>query len=227
MVKVDQVSKKFENGTVALVDLTFEIPTEEFAFIVGPSGAGKTTLLRMFIRDVVPTVGDVFVNDFHVSHMNQQSVPDLRRKVGMVFQDLKLLSDRTVFENVALPLEIVGMKDSYVEETVDRMLQLVGLFERKNVFPAQLSGGEMQRTAIARAMVVEPDLLLADEPTGNLDPATSWEIVKLMETINKLGTTVIMATHNVDIVNSLPHRVIFLQEGRIVKDQKGARYGTV
>jgi cell division transport system ATP-binding protein len=185
---------------------------------VGSTGAGKTTIFRILIRDILPTEGNVVVNDWDIVHLPKNKVSSLRKKVGFVFQDLKLLLDRTIFENVALPLEVAGLKASDAIKTVEDVLTQVGLLEHKDKFPIQLSGGELQRAAIARALVLSPEILLADEPTGNLDSATSWEIVKLLSDINKKGTTVVMATHNTDIVKSLGKRVIHLEKGKIVED---------
>jgi cell division transport system ATP-binding protein len=219
MIKLDKVSKKFGTGTFGLFDVSLVVEKGEFVFLVGSTGAGKTTIFRILIRDVLPTEGTVVVNDWDVVHLPKNKISNLRKKVGFVFQDLKLLLDRTVFENVALPLEVAGVKIEEASKTVEDILAQVGLLEHKDKFPVQLSGGELQRAAIARALVLSPDILLADEPTGNLDAATSWEIVKLLSDINKKGTTVVMATHNADIVKSLGKRVIHLEKGKIVDDQ--------
>ena len=219
MIKLDKVSKKFGTGTFGLLDVSLVVEKGEFVFLVGSTGAGKTTIFRILIRDVLPTEGTVVVNDWDVVHLPKNKISSLRKKVGFVFQDLKLLLDRTIFENVALPLEVTGVKIEETVKTVEDVLAQVGLLEHKDKFPVQLSGGELQRAAIARALVLSPDILLADEPTGNLDAATSWEIVKLLSDINKKGTTVVMATHNADIVKSLGKRVIHLEKGKIVDDQ--------
>lgn len=226
MIKFENVSKKFGNGIVAVEDITLEIPDKEFVFICGPSGAGKTTLLRLLTRDLLPSTGSIFLNDWNLTKLPSGKIPHLRRKIGVVFQDFKLLEDRTVFENVALSLEILGEKEKIIKEKVNEVLKALDLSYQANLFPVQLSGGEMQRTVLARAMVGKPEVLLADEPTGNLDPGTAWEIIKLLEEINKVGTTVIMATHNVDIVDSLGKRVIKIDKGKIKKDEKKGKYSS-
>lgn len=226
MIKFEKVSKKFNDGTIALADINLEIPRQDFVFIVGSSGAGKTTLLRLLIRELLPNEGKVLVDGEDLSKMLQKEIPQLRRKIGVVFQDGKLLIDRTVFENIALVLEVLDKGEKEIKEEVEEILSLVGLSEKANLFPLQLSGGEIQRTAIARAMVGTPQILLADEPTGDLDPANAWQILELLLKFHKEGTTVVMATHNVDIVNSLEKRVVALERGKIVKDQKKGRYGT-
>jgi cell division transport system ATP-binding protein len=224
MIQFKNVTKKFANGLVALAAVTLNIDKQEFVFITGASGAGKTTLLRLIIRDILPTSGEVIVDGEEVTKLPRKRILDLRRKVGMVFQDFKLLTDRTVFENVALALEIMGKKPQDNTLEVEKILTQVGLINQKDFFPIQLSGGEAQRTVIARAVVAKPKILLADEPTGNLDRSTSWEIIKLLEEINKNGTTVIMATHNFDIVNSLKKRVITLEKGKVKRDEKEGQY---
>lgn len=226
MIKFSEVTKKFNNGTVAVCDVSLEIPKASFVFLVGPTGAGKTTLLRLVTREALPSKGSVFVNDWDLVKLDSKKISNLRRKVGVVFQDLKLLVDRTLFENVSLPLEIMGVNQKEIADRVSEVIEMLELTSRRDLFPTQLSGGEMQRTAIARALTTEPEILLADEPTGNLDPATSWEIISFLDRINKGGTTVVMATHNADIVNSLKKRVVFMDCGRVVKDEEGAAYGT-
>ena len=224
MIKVDHVSKRFSGQTNALSEITVEIPDGDFVFLIGPSGAGKTTLLRLLIRDMLPTEGRIFVDKWNVNTMPHAHIHLLRRHIGTVFQDFKLLMDRTVFENVALGLEIVGKKESEIKERVADVLALVGLAKKHDQFPLQLSAGEMQRTGIARAIVGGPKIVLADEPTGNLDPETSWEILNILEEVNKLGTTVVMATHNAAIVNDLKKRTITLVHGKIESDEKNGRY---
>lgn len=226
MIKFDKVSKKFLNDSFILENINLKIDKGEFAFLVGPTGSGKTTLLRLLIRDLLPTQGTVFVGDWDLVKLPHDKIPALRKKIGVVFQDLKLLMDRNVFENVALSLEVAQIPALKIKKKVEEILKMVGLGNHHNKFPLELSGGELQRTAIARALVNEPDVLLADEPTGNLDLATSWEIIKLFGDINKKGTTVIMATHNIDIVNSLEKRVIRLEKGKIIGDEKKGKYGT-
>ncbi len=226
MIKFDQVTKKF-GKIIALNNASFEIDSGEFVFITGPSGAGKTTITRLILKEFEPTSGKIKINKQDLAEIPPKKIPELRRKIGVVFQDFKLLFDRTVFENVILPLEVIGVDKTMIEEKASEILKLVGLSDRTDLFPSQLAGGELQRVCLARAVIAEPKILLADEPTGNLDPATSWQIIKLMKKINKLGTTVVMATHNVDIVNSLRERVIKLDKGKVVKDQKEGKYETL
>lgn len=220
MIKLDKVSKKFGTGVFGLSDISFSVDKGEFVFLVGSTGSGKTTVLRLLIRDMLPTEGTITIGDWDVVSLPNNKVSDLRKKVGVIFQDLKLLFDRTIAENVLLPLEVAGKKSDEAVKLVDDVLEQVGLKEHKEKFPIQLSGGELQRVAIARALILSPDIILADEPTGNLDPATSWEIVKILSDINKDGTTIIMATHNADIIKSLGKRVVHIEKGKVVKDTK-------
>lgn len=224
MLKFENVVKKFPSSFSALEEISFEIKNGDFVFIIGPSGAGKTTILRLIIKELVPTRGTVFFEEKDLKKLKRSDLSKLRQKIGMVFQDFRLLIDRTVFENVALPLEIKGLKEAEIKKQVEEALGLTGLSDKANFFPIQLSGGEMQRTALARAVVAEPKILLADEPTGNLDPKTGREILKLLQKINEMGTTVIMATHNADLVNSLKKRVILLDKGKIIKDKEEGKY---
>lgn len=221
MIKLDKVSKKFGTGVLGLTEVSLIVEKGEFVFLVGPTGSGKTTLLRLLIRDTLPSTGNIFINEFDLIKFPKGKLSSFRKKIGVVFQDLKLLADRTIFENVVLPLEVSGENSKNAAQRVEEVLRQVGLIEHRDKFPIQLSGGELQRTAIARALILSPEILLADEPTGNLDAATSWEIVKLLSDINKTGTTVIMATHNIDIVKSMNKRVVHLEKGRIVKEEKG------
>ena len=223
MIKLDKVSKKFGTGVFALSDISLLVDKGEFVFLVGSTGSGKTTIFRLLIRDILPTEGSVIVNEWDVTSLPKNKISNLRKKIGVVFQDLKLLFDRTIFENVVLPLEVSGIKSEEAEKIVDEVLEQVDLKNHKDKFPIQLSGGELQRVAIARALAMNPEILLADEPTGNLDAATSWEIIKLLSDINKKGTTVIMATHNTDIVKSLGKRVVHLEKGKIVNDGKSKK----
>lgn len=223
MILLDSVTKKFGSST-ALEDLSLEIKQGEFVFIVGPSGAGKSTLLRILTREILPTSGKATVGGIDITKIKDNDVPKLRRKVGVVFQDFKLLDDRTVFEQVALALEVLGKSNEEIVKLVEHILKLVEIWDKRNLFPRQLSGGEQQRTAIARAVVGKPDVLLADEPTGDLDPKTAWGVVQLLNEINSWGTTVVMATHNQEIVNTLKRRVIVLKNGKVVKDTKEGRY---
>jgi len=219
MITFHEVSKQY-NSLAALADVSLEIADAEFVFLVGPSGAGKTTIFKLIIREELPTAGRVFVDGLEVSSLSLSHVPHLRRRVGTIFQDFKLLPQRTVFENVAFPLEILGLSDEEIEKATRDTLALVNLEHQAGHFPSQLSGGEFQRTAIARAFVLRPEIILADEPTGNLDVGSAWEVMKLLGRLNSLGTTVIMATHNIDISSSLPHRKVELQKGRVVRDSK-------
>lgn len=222
-VKFEKVSKKF-GPIVALDEVSFEIEEGEFVFITGPSGAGKTTINQLILREMPPSEGLIKIGDVDLAKISSSKVVQLRRKIGVVFQNFKLLSDRTVFENVALPLQVVNKAESEIKNEVKEILDLVGLSERAELFPSQLAGGELQRVCLARAIIGQPKIILADEPTGNLDPATSWQIVKLLKKINKMGTTVIMATHNVDIVNSLKARVIRLEKGKVIKIESEGKY---
>ena len=223
MILFENVSKKF-GSTLALEDITLEVKQGEFIFIVGPSGAGKSTLLRTLTREISPSLGKILVANMDITKIKDKDVPNLRRKVGVVFQDFKLLDDRTVFENVAITLEVLGKKDEEIEKQVEHTLKLVEIWDKRNLFPRQLSGGEAQRTAIARAVVGKPDVLLADEPTGDLDPKTAWGVIQLLNEINSWGTTILMATHNQEIVNTLKRRVVTIKAGKITKDSKEGRY---
>lgn len=220
MIKFDRVSKKYKNGTVALENINLIVEDKEFLFLTGPSGAGKSTVIRLLMRDLLPSEGNITLNDWKVNKIPKVKIPILRRKIGVVFQELKLLTDRTVFENVALALQVFGKTGKELEGLVKETLQKVGLEGFEDKFPVQLSGGELQRTAIARAIIKNPDLLLADEPTAELDPAISKGIVNLLTQINDTGTTVIMATHNPEVVKHFSKRVITLDKGKIVGDEK-------
>jgi len=218
MIQLTNVSKKFGTGLFGLSGVNLKIDKGEFVFLVGPTGSGKTTIFRLIIRDLLPTEGEIFVDDLDIVNLPKKKITSLRKNIGVVFQDLKLLADRTIFENVILPLEVTGVKTEEAKVKAQQVLEQVGLKEHVDKFPIQLSGGEMQRVAIARALVLSPQILLADEPTGNLDAATSWEIVKLLVDINGKGTTILMATHNADVVKSLSKRVIELDKGKVVKE---------
>jgi cell division transport system ATP-binding protein len=224
VIRFEDANKKFSSSITALSDVNLEITGGEFVFIVGPSGAGKSTLLRLLAREYFPSSGKIIVDGKDITKIKGKEVLMYRRKVGFVFQDFKLLDDRTVFENVALSLEVRGLPDEEIDKEVERVLKLVEIWDRRDLFPQQLSGGEAQRTAIARAIIGKPNLLLADEPTGDLDPATSWGVIQLLNEINSWGTTIIMATHNAEIVNTLKKRVISVKKGKVTRDHKEGRY---
>jgi cell division transport system ATP-binding protein len=218
------VTKQYPNGNVALRDVDLVIPEGDFVFLVGPSGAGKSTLIKLLIRDELATRGAVVLDGQDVARLGRRQVPKMRRKIGIIFQDFKLLPNKNVWENVAFALEVTGTPRRKIRPAVDRVLALVGLSAQAQQRPAQLSGGEQQRTAIARALVHDPRLIIADEPTGNLDPLISWEILQLLLRINELGVTVMMATHNAEVVTALRKRVVALEEGRIIRDEVGGAY---
>lgn len=221
MIKFENVNKKFPDGTMALENINLEVSDGEFVFLVGPSGAGKTTILKLLLRILRPSGGTILVDEHNLNKIKNGKVVQLRRKIGVVFQDLKLLDDRSILENVALSLWVLGKSDKEVETESLEKLGLVGLAKKADFFPAQLSGGELQRAAIARALAGDPKYLLADEPTGNVDDENAWKIVQILEKINKNGITVLMATHNGEIVDSLNKRVIRLEDGKIVSDRQG------
>lgn len=218
MIEFKNVSKVYDNGSVALDDVCLTINDGEFVLICGHSGAGKSTLFKLLTHEVVPDAGTVIVDDFDVTRMKRSKIPKLRRKLGVVFQDFRLLPNKTVSENIAFALEVIEEKPKVIKEKVSHVLELVGLTDKANDLPEDLSGGEQQRVAIARAIVNRPSVLIADEPTGNLDPDTSKGIVDLFKHINNLGTTVIMVTHNMDLVSYLNKRVIRLKDGRVQSD---------
>lgn len=223
MVKFENVTKKFGELT-ALNRVSFEIKPGEFVFVIGPCSAGKSTLVKLILREYLPTEGQVKVKGIDLKNLRKKEIPEYRKKIGVVFQDLKLLFDRTVFENVALALRVVGEKEEGITPRVENILDLVGLSQRANFFPVQLSGGELQRVCLARAVVGEPEIIIADEPTGNLDLGTARQIVNLLKKINDKGKTVIMATHNFEIVNLMNQRVIELDKGKLVSDEKKGKY---
>ncbi len=224
MIKLDNVTKVYKDKHVALRDASASIEKGEFVFLVGPSGSGKSTFLRLLNREVKPQEGTIYVAGKDIGKLPGYKVPDLRRNVGAVFQDYKLLPTRSVFDNVAFALEAIGRPRSAIKEAVPQILELVGLTSKSKNMPDELSGGEQQRVSIARAFVNRPLILLADEPTGNLDPATSVGIMKLLDRINRTGTTVLMATHDRGIVDTMRRRVIELDHGRIVRDQARGVY---
>ena len=221
---LNNVTKTFPNGRSALREVDLVVPEGDFVFLVGASGAGKSTLIKLLIRDELATEGQVILDGDDLARLPRRKVTRVRRKVGIVFQDYKLLSSKTVRENVAFALEVTGTPRRRIAPAVDRVLAIVGLTAQADQYPNQLSGGESQRTAIARALVHDPRIIIADEPTGNLDPLISWEILQLLLRINELGTTVLMATHAADVVTALRKRVVALEEGRVVRDEVGGGY---
>ena len=220
-IAMHDVTKVYPNGKRALIEVDLIVPEGDFIFLVGPSGAGKSTLIKLLIRDEMATAGTVLVAGRDLARLRRRQVPRLRREIGIIFQDFKLLPSKNVRENVAFALDVTGTPRREVGPAVERVLALVGLSAQAEQRPNQLSGGEQQRTAIARAMVHDPHIIIADEPTGNLDPLISWEIIQLLLRINELGTTVLMATHNAEVVTALRKRVVALEEGRIVRDEVG------
>jgi cell division transport system ATP-binding protein len=224
VVVLHDVTMRYPNGKEALRDVDLVVPEGDFVFLVGPSGAGKSTLMKLLIRDELATRGDVLVDGHDLARIPRRQVPRVRRKIGIVFQDFKLLPRKTVWENVAFALEVTGSPRRNIKPSVDRVLALVGLTAQAGQVPTQLSGGEQQRTAIARALVHDPRLIIADEPTGNLDPVISWEIIQLLLRINELGVTILMGTHDAEVVTALRKRVVALEDGRVIRDETGAAY---
>ncbi|MBQ2968436.1 MAG: cell division ATP-binding protein FtsE [Clostridia bacterium] len=225
MVIAKNVGKTFEDGIVALDNVTFLINNGEFVFLVGASGAGKTTLIKMFLREEVPTEGEFVINDKNIAQLKNRDIPYFRRTVGVVFQDFRLLPDKTVYENIEFAMLVVGVPRKIRRKRIPEVLNQVGLTARAKAYPDNLSGGEKQRVAIARAIVNRPPILIADEPTGNLDPENAWEIMNLLDDINKKGTTVIVATHAKEIVDTMQRRVIELVDGKLVRDEEKGVYG--
>lgn len=225
MIRLENVSKVYKDSVVALRDVSTDIQKEEFVFLVGPSGSGKSTFLRLLLKEDEPSEGKIYVAGKDIGQLPKWRVPYLRRNIGCVFQDFKLLSNKNVRENVAFALEVIGRPKHVISERVPEIIDLVGLSDKLNNRPDELSGGEQQRVCIARAMVNRPPILLADEPTGNLDPATSSEIMKLLERLNESGTTIVMATHDHAIVDQHRKRVIELENGKVVRDQTRGVYG--
>jgi len=225
MIKLDHVTKTYKNGTIALDDVSLEIEKGEFVFLVGSSGSGKTTFLRLLLREELPDRGAIWEAGRDIVNLPKWRVPYLRRNLGCVFQDFRLLQNKTVFENVAFALEVIGRPKSVIESQVPQVLDLVGLSHKRDNLPTELSGGEQQRVAIARAFVNRPLILLADEPTGNLDPKISEGIMSLLDRINKTGTTVVMATHDKALVDRMRLRVIELDRGHLIRDQQRGVYG--
>lgn len=224
MILLDRVTKTYGRTSTALDRISLHVEPKEFVIVVGQSGAGKTTLLRLLTREEKPTSGKIVVGGVDYDKLKDKDIPLLRRKIGTVFQDFKLLPNKTVYENVAFALEIVGMGNSEIKHTVPRVLDIVNLKNKAKNMPQTLSGGERQRVAIARAIVRQPKILIADEPTGNLDPVHAWEVIKVLEKINRFGTTVLLTTHNQEIVNKLKRRVVTVSDGKITSDRAHAEY---
>lgn len=224
MVVLDHVTMQYPTGTKALDDVTFHINKGEFVFVVGSSGSGKTTLIKLLLKEMNPTSGEISVDDKQYSKLKRKEIPMLRRKIGVVFQNFRLLKDCTVFENVAFAQQVIEKPMREIRREVPATLTMVGLADRYKQFPKELSGGEQQRVALARAIVNQPEIILADEPTGNLDPKNSMEIMRLLEDINRRGTTVVVVTHNKDIVNLMQKRVITLKKGKIISDEEKGGY---
>ncbi len=224
MIAFQNVYKVYNSHSTALEDVNLRVEPGEFVSLVGRSGAGKSTLVKLLIGEEKPTRGRVFFGQYEVNKLQDHELPALRRHIGIVFQDFRLLAQKTAYENVAFALEVSGRSQKEIDELVPQVLDMVGLGERMGNFPHELSGGEKQRVAIARAMVHRPEVIIADEPTGNLDPFHSWEIINLLQKINQLGTTLILATHEKDVVNSLDKRVITLDRGRIIRDEEKGKY---
>ena len=224
MIEFKNVVKKYDNNITATNNISVKIKPGEFVYVVGPSGAGKSTFIKMMYREEAPTSGSIIVNEYALESIKSREIPFLRRELGIVLQDFKLLPRLTVFENIAYALQVIEKTPEEVEQRVSRVLDLVGLSAKRDNFPAELSGGEQQRVAIARAIANEPSILIADEPTGNLDPETAEGIMEILERVNKQGTTVVMATHNSFIVNEYKHRVLEINGGKIIRDEEEGVY---
>lgn len=224
MIRFANVTKEYPGGIKALSDINLEIEAGEFLFLIGQSGAGKTTLAKLLIREELPDEGEIYLEDWEITKLPRRDLPQLRRKVGVIFQDFKLLPQKTAAENIRFVLEVLGKTSAEIKKDVPSLLSLVDLAARATHFPEQLSGGEKQRLAIARTLAAEPQVLVADEPTGMIDPTSAWNVISLLNSINKMGTTVIMATHNAEVVNSLKRRVVELFDGKIIRDQKEGEY---
>ena len=224
IIAMDHVSKQYSTGVEALSDVSIRIHKGEFVFVVGKSGSGKSTFIKLLLKELNPTEGRIFVGGRQVTNLKRKQVSLYRRKIGVVFQDFRLLKNKTVFENVAFAQEIIGMTKRDIARNVPIMLEMVGLKGKEKMYPHELSGGEQQRVAIARALINQPTILLADEPTGNLDPKTAWDIMMLLEEVNKMGTTVVVVTHNNDVVDVIQKRVINLEDGVLVRDEKKGGY---
>ncbi len=225
MIDMQDVYKTYSNGIMAANGINVHIDAGEFLYVVGPSGAGKSTFIKMMYREVKPSKGSIIINGVNLAKLKDSKVPLLRRNIGVVFQDFKLLNTLSVYENVAFAMEVIEESPQYIKKRVMETLELVGLKHKARSLPTELSGGEQQRVAIARSIVNAPKVVIADEPTGNLDPDTSWEIMNIFEEINMRGTTIVMATHNKEIVNTIKHRVIAIEDGRIARDEMKGDYG--
>ncbi len=224
MIIFQNVTQTYNHGTVALDKVSFKIQPGEFVSVVGRSGAGKSTVVKLLIGEEKPKKGQVFFGSYEVNKLKPREMPEFRRHIGVIFQDFRLLAKKTVFENVAFALEVAGRPQKEITEFVPQVLDMVSLKEKAGNFPQELSGGERQRVAIARAMINRPDVIIADEPTGNLDPFNTWEVVKILTKINELGSTVLLATHDREVVNALGQRVITLENGKLVKDEANGRF---
>jgi cell division transport system ATP-binding protein len=224
MIEFKKVSKFYPDDCAAVKDISFKIKPRELVSLVGRSGAGKTTLLKLLLKEEQPSEGEIFIDSRDIKHLKEREIPLFRRKIGSIFQDFKLLPNKTAYENIAFAMEAGGSSEQEIIEDVPQILNLVELVDKADNFPRQLSGGEKQRVAIGRALVHKPDILMADEPTGNLDPLHTWDIIRLLCRINELGTTVILATHDREIVNALGRRVISLDRGRLIRDEEKGRY---
>jgi cell division transport system ATP-binding protein len=225
MIEMQDVWKQYSSGKNVLQGINVKIGKGDFVYVVGPSGAGKSTFIKLMYREERPTKGQIFVNGFNIGRLRESKIPIMRRQIGVVFQDYKLLQKKTAYENVAFALEVIEAPKRVLQRRVKEALELVGLADKANALPSQLSGGEQQRVGVARALVNKPTVIIADEPTGNLDPDTSWEIMNLFEEINNRGTTVVMATHNKEIVNTMKKRVLAIENGQIVRDEQRGVYG--
>lgn len=224
MIKFSNISKEYKNGVKALSNVNLSIKKGEFVFIVGPSGAGKSTLIKLILKEEDPTEGKIYLNGMDITKVKNRKIPYIRRNVGVVFQDFRLLPNKTVYENVAFAMEIIGAHPKDIRRNVPMVLSMVDLSKKAHCYPDELSGGEHQRVAISRAIVNSPPVLIADEPTGNLDPETAWEIMKVLRDINRRGTTILMATHAKDIVDAMKKRVIAIEAGKVVRDEEKGVY---
>lgn len=224
MITLQNVTKIYNQHAVALENVSFKINPKEFASVVGRSGAGKSTIVKLIIGEEKPTSGRIIFDSYEVNKLKYSELPQYRRHIGTIFQDFRLLNGKTAFENIAFALEVEGRPQKEINEFVPQILELVGLNEKMHNFPCELSGGEKQRVAIARAMINQPEVIVADEPTGNLDPFNTWEVIKLLMKINELGTTVVLATHNKEIINTIGQRVITLEKGKVIRDEEHGRF---